>query len=214
MSEDRAIDTAEGEHARRLSVIEKEQDLSGRVDGKGRVRFEMRTRLPTAQRWTLRMAAVDAASVGSLGPFDISQDINAARISELPTGGRLLSARLGPDEWLLIEEAQQHHPSPVAAAQSELVVASLVDVSHRAVAVEVTGVDVRDVLNTGCPLPLSDAALPEYAATRTVFGKAEIVLIRLANSDQAPRYRIEIGRSFGRYLCEHLRDSASLLGLL
>lgn len=171
-----------------------------------------------ADRYTLRMPAEEAASLGALASFDVSQGINEMRETIVSDGAQRISARLGPDEWLLIAPHTDGTGRDAGAAKNLMgelstVGASVVDISHRNIGFEVTGRGVRDVLNTGCPLDLDDDAFPATMATRTLFSKAEIVLLR--GSDRTPGeplYRIEGWRSYARYLYGHLSDSAQLLG--
>jgi len=71
----------------------------------------------------------------------------------------------------------------------------------------VEGADAAALLNAGCPLDLDEAAFPVNACTRTLLGKAEIVLWRMAPE----RFHVEAGRSFMPYLRAFLREAA--LGL-
>ncbi|AWN48711.1 sarcosine oxidase subunit gamma [Methylobacterium terrae] len=116
-------------------------------------------------------------------------------------------ARLGPDEWLIgCDEAEADHlPSAVAADLGERAHA-IVDVSHRNVGIDVSGPLAAVALNAGCPLDLGEAAFPPGAATRTLLGKAEIVLIRRPGSE--PRYRVECWRSFATYVHGLLAEAA------
>lgn len=104
---------------------------------------------------------------------------------------------LGPDEWMLVVEGVQS-----ASIEADLANAltghchALVDVSHRSVAFEVSGPNATAWLNCFCPLDLSQAAFPVGMATRTIFGKAEIVLLRDADA----RFRIDVWRSFAAYV--------------
>ena len=82
---------------------------------------------------------------------------------------------------------------------------SAVDVSHRNCAILVTGRAAVDVLNAGCPLDLSLAAFPVGAATRTVLGKIEIVLMRTGED----AFRVECWRSFADYAFTYLADAAT-----
>ena len=107
-------------------------------------------------------------------------------------------ARLGPDEWLVLEKKLE------LPAQTETFV-SRVDISHRHVAFEVKGQQARDVLNTACPLDLHHEAFPPGSATRTILGKAEIVLLHQGG---ALAYRVECGRSFAPYVSDLLREAA------
>ena len=128
-----------------------------------------------------------------------------APINTVGTDGEVWLARLGPDEWLVggpeadadllqgrIHEARAGLPH------------SLVDVSHRNVGIDVSGRQAAAVLNAGCPLDLSETAFPPGSATRTLLGKAEIVLIR---ATAAPLYRVECWRSFSTYVHGFLNEA-------
>lgn len=170
--------------------------------------FAIRIADPTV-RFSLRMDAGPAVR-GAAG-FDLSQSINQMRQS---VGGHQ-SIRLGPDEWLLIAAATTE-PADALAARLATDLGdhphTLVDVSHRNVAFELSGALSADVLNTGCPLDLGNEAFPAGTATRTLFAKAEIILCRCSDQDQRPLYRVECWRSFGRYLLAYLQESAELIG--
>ena len=72
----------------------------------------------------------------------------------------------------------------------------LVDVSHRNTGLIIRGTKVADILNAACPLDLDEAAFPMGMCTRTLFGKAEIVLWRTAND----AFHMETWRSFLPYV--------------
>jgi sarcosine oxidase subunit gamma len=131
---------------------------------------------------------------------------------KLPEGPKATAASgsraalwLGPDEWLVLDAADTDMLSilrPLTALHSA------VDVSHRNQAIMVAGPGAETALNAGCPLDLSLAAFPAGAATRTLLGKAEIVLWRTG----AETFRVECWRSFADYcftlLTEGARDAA------
>ena len=79
---------------------------------------------------------------------------------------------------------------------------SLVDISHRQAALELSGTHSAWLLNAGCPLDLSLAAFPVDTVTRTIFVKAEIVLWRTGETS----FRLEFGRSFRGYLAGLLAE--------
>ncbi len=106
---------------------------------------------------------------------------------------------LGPEEWLLLGEPG----TPTGPA-------SLVDVSDRYRAVSLHGADAAALLNEGCPLDLADAAFPPGHCTRTLFGKAEIILWRAAADD----WRVLVARSFTPYLLALLREAAADLNAM
>ncbi|MCJ2086106.1 hypothetical protein MKK88_08880 [Methylobacterium sp. E-005] len=60
--------------------------------------------------------------------------------------------------------------------------------------------------NAGCPRDLGDAAFPAGSATRTLLGKAEIVLIRRAGP--VPTYRGACWHSWSSYVYDLLREAA------
>jgi sarcosine oxidase subunit alpha len=100
---------------------------------------------------------------------------------------------LGPDEYLVTDD------TPIPACS--IVPSSIVDVSHRTVAFRVTGPRAAWCLNAFCPLDLETA--PEDFCTRTLFGKAEIVLWHLG----ANGFHIETPRSYAPYVWGLLEEA-------
>ncbi|TNC07723.1 sarcosine oxidase subunit gamma [Methylobacterium terricola] len=141
-------------------------------------------------RFALRVRDPGASAAG----LPLDGPINSVRGDD-----RRWIARLGPDEWLIgCDEAEADHlPAAIAADLGERAHA-VVDVSHRNVGIDVSGPLAAAALNAGCPLDLGEAAFPAGSATRTLFGKAEIVLIRRPGPE--PRYRVECWRSFATYV--------------
>lgn len=109
---------------------------------------------------------------------------------------------LGPDEWLLLAPADDMQDLTLAIAEKlSGVPHALVEVSDRHQGLLLDGPGVEDVLATGCPLDLDTAAFPVDACTRTVFGKAEIVLWRT----RSHTFHVEVARSFVPYVVDLLR---------
>lgn len=121
-------------------------------------------------------------------------------------GGPAWSALwLGPDEQMLVgplADQPRFEAAMVAALQG--LPHSLVDVSHRQVALEIAGPRAELLLNCACPLDLEQQAFPVSMVTRTVFAKAEIILWRQA----ADRFRIDVWRSYASYLTAFLDTAA------
>ena len=112
---------------------------------------------------------------------------------------------LGPDEWLLIADgADAADIGGVLESVLEGTAHSLVDVSHRQIALIASGPTAARVLNAGCPLDLDLKAFPVGFATRTLFDKVEIVLWRRAETT----FHIEIWRSFAPFLVGSLAEAA------
>jgi sarcosine oxidase, subunit gamma len=161
--------------------------------------------LPGAARFSLRLREEDAADTAEAAGFRVDQ-----RLNSFAARGERLSLRLGPNEWLLIgpEADGEAIAAEIAATLGERF-HSLVDIGHRNVAIEVRGAHAADVINAGCPLDLSGASFPTGAATRTILGKAEIVLLR---QDDTPTYRVECWRSFATYVHDFLAEAARDFG--
>jgi len=113
---------------------------------------------------------------------------------------------LGPDEWLLIDE---NEADLMAIAAQVSALHSATDVSHRNVAVLVSGPAAAGAIASACPLDLGNAVFPVGAAARTVLGKIEIVLFRSGAED----YRVECWRSFSPYAFGLLSEGAEDAGL-
>jgi sarcosine oxidase subunit gamma len=122
-------------------------------------------------------------------------------------GGRT-SLWSGPDEQLLLTsvadgEAMARQLRDALSALPH----SLVDVSHRQIAVEVHGPTAPDVLNAGCPLDLHITSFPVGMCTRTVLGKCDIVLWRRS----VDTFHVEVWRSFADYASRFLAEAGETL---
>lgn len=119
------------------------------------------------------------------------------------TGTDISALWIGPDEWLLIaDQSSDLIASLNKAAKTALI--SAVDVSHRNTAIEVAGRNAATAINGGCPRDLSLAAFPVGNCSRTILGKAEIILWRLDED----RFHLECWRSFSDYVWKFLVDAA------
>jgi len=70
----------------------------------------------------------------------------------------------------------------------------------------VAGPQAAEVINSGCPLDLSPSAFPPGAATRTLLGKAEIILSRW---EEMAAFEVECARSLAAYVQEFLAAAAA-----
>ncbi|MBS7545258.1 sarcosine oxidase subunit gamma [Ancylobacter oerskovii] len=142
------------------------------------------------------------AAIGPAGAaFGVDLPRTACRFTR---SGTRLAAWLGPDEWLLL--AEEADPAALFADLETALAGlphALVDVSDRSLGIALEGPRAAYVLNQGCPLDLDTAAFPVGMSTRTVFAKAEIVLLR-----EAPeRFRLEVWRSFAPYVWGLLEEA-------
>jgi len=145
-----------------------------------------------AIRFILRGDARVMAAAGEALGLSLPADTCRATVGAAAAG-----LWLGPDETLLL-------PPPVADRSWREVLGealsglahSLVDVSHRQTALELSGPNAEAMLAVGCPLDLHPSAFPVGMCTRAVFAKCEIVLWR-----KGPElFHIEVWRSFRAYV--------------
>jgi len=112
---------------------------------------------------------------------------------------------LGPDEHLLLGPAGDTRTLGAGLAAALTGIAhSLVDVSSRQIALQVSGPHAGVILNTGCPLDLDIAEFPTGMCARTLFGKADIILRRKS----ATEFHLEVWRSFSDYVLGCLQEAA------
>ncbi len=117
---------------------------------------------------------------------------------------------LGPDEWLLLapETSSNVGAGALGTALRQALTgqaASLVDISHRNAGLVVSGNAADRLLASACPLDLHLTAFPLGMVARTIFGKAEIVLLRTAPH----AFHIEVQRSFAPYVTGLLAEAMS-----
>jgi sarcosine oxidase subunit gamma len=159
----------------------------------GRVRISV---LPPAERISLR---APTASVAALSKA-LGLDLPKAPKTSASSGGRV-ALWLGPDEWLVIDQTGD----PLADCGGVKALHSAVGISHRSVALSVSGPGAAATIGAGCPQDLSLAAFPVGACSRTVLGKVEIVVFRTAEDS----FRVECWRSFSDYVHAFLLEAAA-----
>jgi sarcosine oxidase subunit gamma len=167
--------------------------LAGReFSGKG-VRLAV---LPPAHRISLR------APDGSVAGLSKALGLSLPRKPKTSASEGSRSALwLGPDEWLVIDDGSK---DPLDACAGIEALHSAVGVSHRNVAIAGTGPGAAATINAGCPQDLSLAVFPVGACSRTILGKAEIVVLRTGED----AFRVECWRSFSDYVFTFLSEAA------
>jgi sarcosine oxidase, subunit gamma len=155
--------------------------------------------LPPAARWILRGG--EPARSAAERALALPVPATACRAGLAAERAALW---LGPDEWLLLAPAAD---ASLGASLSQALAGlphSLVDVSHRQIALAVRGSHVATLLASGCPLDLGARAFPVGMCTRTMLGKCEVVLWRT----EPEEFRIEVWRSFAAYVARFLAEAA------
>lgn len=175
------------------SATERRPALAG-VDLSARgVRIAM---LPPAERISLRARAASVAALSKVLGVTLPQKPKTSAAK----GARTV-LWLGPDEWLVIDEAGKGLLADCAKVSA---LHSAVDISHRNVAISVVGPGAEATLAAGCPQDLSLAVFPVGACSRTILGKVEIVVLRTAED----AFRVECWRSFSDYVFTFLSEAA------
>lgn len=124
-------------------------------------------------------------------------------VGAVAVAGDVAALWLSPDEWLVIAPEAKADLGAALGQALAGVPHAVVDVSHRNAALIVSGPEAAFVLNHGCPRDLAPEAFPVGTASRTLLGKAEIVLWRLA----ADAFRVETWRSFAPYVADFLEEA-------
>jgi sarcosine oxidase subunit gamma len=161
---------------------------------------DIRLSAPRA-RFSLRLDPGLLPTTKSVAGFTLDMAVNRRAGT-----GEKAAMHLGPDEWLL--SGPEGEAAPIAVDVGAALAGlhhSLVDVSHHYVALSVSGPRAADVINSGCPLDLSPAAFPVGHATRTLLGKAEVIL---AKTDDLPAFEIACARSFAAYVHDFLLEAS------
>ena len=174
--------------------VERRPALAGRSVSAPGVKVEI---LPPAERISLRAPQASAAALSKA----LGAALPAKPKTSATKGGRT-ALWLGPDEWLIFDEAGK---DPLADCAKVSALHSAVGISHRNVAISVAGPAAAVTVNSGCPQDLSLDAFPVGAASRTILGKSEIVLLRTG----ADAFRVECWRSFSDYVFTLLSEAAS-----
>lgn len=152
--------------------------------------------LPSAERISLRAPAASLAALSKA----LGVKLPTKPKTSATEGGRH-ALWLGPDEWLVIDTAGG---DPLADLAGVKQLHSAAGVSHRNVAIQVSGAAVEATLAAGCPQDLTLAAFPVEACSRTLIGKVEVVLLRTAED----AFRVECWRSFSDYVFDFLDEAA------
>lgn len=155
--------------------------------------------VPATTRLLLRGGEPMAAAVAPALGFALPT--RACRAAE---GGERAALWLGPDEWLILApEAEAATVLGTLAGALAGQPHSLVDVSHRSTAIDVAGAKAAEALNAFVALDLDAPAFPVGMCTRTLLGKAEIVLWRRAPE----QFRVDVARSFAAYVWGCLEEA-------
>ncbi|RTL48102.1 MAG: sarcosine oxidase subunit gamma [Bradyrhizobiaceae bacterium] len=159
--------------------------------------------LPESVRMAFRGRGHSIQIAGGVFGVDLPQ--TACRMN---CAGSRSAFWLGPDEWLLQEsgESAANLYARLSAALDDCS-HSLVDVSDRSETFSISGVQSEYILNHGCALDLSIERFPVGSCTRTLIGKAAVILSR----PDTFVFHIDVWRSFAPYTWQLLDEARSEL---
>lgn len=165
---------------------------------------------PAMHRWSVRVHPEQRSALETL--LELTLPTRPLRSF---SGGSSNALWLGPDEWLVLmspAEAESFRRRYESFDWSAAPPASVVEVTNRNVGIVLSGPRASWVLNAACPLDLSAQAFPPGACTRTLLGKAEIVLWRQERTE--PAFHLECWRSYAPYVTALLERAVKFEGLL
>ncbi|EST35537.1 sarcosine oxidase subunit gamma [Streptomyces roseochromogenus] len=113
---------------------------------------------------------------------------------------------LGPDEWLVLSQADGTAVTAELRQALATDPGSVVDVSANRTTLELSGPAARQVLEKGCPLDLHPRAFGPGRAVSTTVGPVPVLLWQV---DDRPAYRLFPRSSFAVYLAHWLIDAMS-----
>lgn len=154
-----------------------------------------------ASRIVLRSRAEAMAPLSKVLGVKLPEKPKTSAVSKAARIARRTALWIGPDEWLVIDP---NGADLMALCSKVKKLHSAVDVSQRNTAIHVSGQAAQSVISAGCPQNLSLDIFPIGACSRTILGKAEIVLLR----EDARAFRVECWRSFSDYVFAYLADAA------
>lgn len=143
-------------------------------------------------RLSLRVKSKDRTAIAKAIGLTLPAKISATSIK----AGAMVAC-LGPDEWIVIGEKGKYSKlyEKILKLSSKYVM-SVTDVSHRNVAITLSGPAAAETVNVGCPLDMALEKFPVGKCTRTVYENAPILLYRTADD----RFTLECWRSFAPYM--------------
>ncbi|MGW1714048.1 sarcosine oxidase subunit gamma [Streptomyces sp. NPDC002156] len=113
---------------------------------------------------------------------------------------------LGPDEWLVLSQAEETAVTAELRNALDGSPGSVVDVSANRTTLELSGPSARQLLEKGCPLDLHPRAFAPGQAVSTTVGPIAVLLWQ---TDDTPTYRLLPRASFADYLARWLIDAMS-----
>ena len=155
-----------------------------------------------------------AQTVASLVPAANEQTVGSVAEADSPLerGGKLLSACLSPDEFLLLTPSGEAF-SAIASLPTEGVAscAHAIDITSAFAGISIIGPATLGLMSRITELDTSPRSLPDLTCVQSRFGEIQAFLLR-RDAQGIPIYQLYFSREFGEYLWEVLIQTAHELG--
>jgi sarcosine oxidase subunit gamma len=148
--------------------------------------------LPLVAGVTLAPSPIRHRLVFQVDESKLKQRIGKAGLTAIPPvlrakiADRFSLLRPCPDEWLLLGEGA------FAPEVREIAGSGAIEISHGYAGIVWRGPRATLALSAGCPLDLHESAFPVGMATRTLYGKCEVLLWR----QDSACFHMEVARSY------------------
>jgi len=152
--------------------------------------------VPERARYSVRVKKAQLAAVKKDSGLTLP-----AKVGGASDKGDILSICLGPDEWFVsapLSKAKALSKTMDKVSKTHMM--SAVDISHRNVALHLSGPGALAALRAGIATDLDESAFPVGSAMRTAFEAAPVLVYRLGPSE----FHIECWRSFAPYMRDFL----------
>ena len=162
----------------------------------------------------VRIVGADAArAVAALVPSAADQGVGAVIESDSPLerGGKVLSVRLAPDEFMLLTPAGEAPPAVSAIESGHPDCAYAIDVTSGLCGVAIVGPATQDLMTRVTEMDTSGHALPDLTGVQSRFADVQGLLLR-RDVNGVVMYQLYAGREFGEYLWEVLIETAREVG--
>jgi sarcosine oxidase subunit gamma len=166
-------------------------------------------------RGRLRMRRVAVGTQLNVRARPAPAEVAGVRLPVTPNtlvvSGRVRALWLGPDEWLLVDEAGDRALEDRVRGGSSGGAASVVDVSAARMMFEIAGPAARGLLAHGCAIDLHPAVFGIDTCVQTRLALADVVLFAAESADHTddPAFRVLVRTSFAEYLATWLLDAAA-----
>lgn len=131
--------------------------------------------------------------------------------SPLERGGKLLAARLTPDEFVVLTPAGVAPLAVAAIRSADPACAHAIEVTSGLCGVAVVGPATQDLLSRITEMDTSPRALPDLSCLQSRFADVPGLLLR-RDVNCIAMYQFYAGREYGEYLWEVLVETARGLG--